>query len=118
MQEPTLLLLAALAGEPRHGYALIREVHAISAGRVRLRVGTLYSALDRLLREGLIRVEREEVIDGRARKIYALADPGHDVLTAEAERLRALLAAVEQSIQPRKRPTRAAISPSPKGALA
>ncbi len=117
MQEPTLLLLAALAAEPKHGYALIQEVDTISAGRVRLRVGTLYSALDRLQREGLIRVEREEVVDGRARKVYALADQGHDALAAETRRLRALLAAVEQSARPRERASKA-VSPRPRGALA
>nr|MYU48522.1 PadR family transcriptional regulator [Streptomyces sp. SID7803] len=55
MQEPTLLLLTALADEPRHGYAIAREVETISDGRVRMRTGTLYGgALERLLNEGLI----------------------------------------------------------------
>ncbi|GAA1245462.1 hypothetical protein GCM10009665_40400 [Kitasatospora nipponensis] len=90
MQEPTLLLLTALADAPRHGYALIQEISAISHGRVTMRTGTLYSALDRLLQEGLIRVESDEVVDGRARRTYALAEPGRAELAAEAERLRAI----------------------------
>ncbi|MFF4243739.1 PadR family transcriptional regulator [Streptomyces sp. NPDC001822] len=88
MQEPTLLLLTALADAPRHGYALIQEVAAISAGRVRLRAGTLYGALDRLLGQGVIRVEREEVVDSRLRRTYALTDDGYTLLAAEADRLR------------------------------
>ncbi|MCX4553872.1 PadR family transcriptional regulator [Streptomyces sp. NBC_01267] len=89
LREPTLLLLTALADAPRHGYALIKEVETISRGRVRLRAGTLYGALERLLKQGLIRVESEEVVDSRMRRTYALTDAGSVLLAAEAERLRA-----------------------------
>lgn len=92
LQEPTLLLLTALADAPRHGYALIQEIAAISDGRVKMRTGTLYGALDRLLGQGLIRIDSEEVVDGRARRTYALSDAGREVLAAEAERLRAVAA--------------------------
>ncbi|MFJ4097652.1 PadR family transcriptional regulator [Kitasatospora sp. NPDC089913] len=108
MQEPTLLLLTALADAPRHGYALIQEISAISDGRVKMRTGTLYGALDRLLQQGLIEVAAEEIVDGRARRTYALTDGGRDALTTEAERLSAVaeearrrLAAVrEPSVRP------------------
>ncbi|WP_354641871.1 PadR family transcriptional regulator [Kitasatospora camelliae] len=98
MQEPTLLLLTALADAPRHGYALIQEIAAISGGRVRMRTGTLYGALDRLLQQGLIRVDSEEVVDGRARRTYALGDSGREVLGAEAERMRVLAAETERRL--------------------
>ncbi|MFI8085298.1 PadR family transcriptional regulator [Kitasatospora sp. NPDC086009] len=91
MQEPTFLLLTALADRPRHGYALGEEVTAISDGRVRLGAGTLYGTLDRLLAEGLVRVEREETVDGRPRRIFALTPAGIQALTDESERLRAAL---------------------------
>ncbi|WP_194898781.1 PadR family transcriptional regulator [Catenulispora pinisilvae] len=89
LQEPTVLLLTALADSPKHGYALMQEVEAISAGRVRLRTGTLYGALDRLLQQGLICINSEEVVDGRMRRTYALSDSGREVLAAEAEQMRA-----------------------------
>jgi DNA-binding PadR family transcriptional regulator len=89
LQEPTILLLTALADAPKHGYALMQEVDTISSGRVRLRTGTLYGALDRLLQQGLIRIDSEEIVDGRMRRTYALSDAGREVLAAEAERLRA-----------------------------
>ncbi|MET9618290.1 PadR family transcriptional regulator [Kitasatospora indigofera] len=98
MQEPTLLLLTALADAPRHGYALVQEIAAISGGRVRMRTGTLYGALDRLLQQGLIRVESEEVVDGRARRTYALADAGRTALAAEADRLRAVVAEADRRL--------------------
>ncbi|WP_051830277.1 MULTISPECIES: PadR family transcriptional regulator [Streptomyces] len=98
MQEPTLLLLTALADAPRHGYALIQEVAAISGGRVTMRTGTLYGALDRLLGQGLIEVAAEEVVDGRARRTYALTDAGRGALAAEAERLLAVASEAERRL--------------------
>ncbi|MFI6156190.1 PadR family transcriptional regulator [Kitasatospora sp. NPDC051170] len=98
MQEPTLLLLTALADAPRHGYALIQEVAAISDGRVKMRTGTLYGALDRLLQQGLIEVAAEEVVDGRARRSYALTATGRAALASEAERLRAVATEAERRL--------------------
>ncbi|GAB2733779.1 PadR family transcriptional regulator [Kitasatospora kifunensis] len=98
MQEPTRLLLTALADAPRHGYALIQEIAAISGGRVKMRAGTLYAALDRLLDQGLIHVDRDEVVDGRARRTYALSEPGRTLLAEETERLRVLVAEAERRL--------------------
>ncbi|KAB7845583.1 PadR family transcriptional regulator [Streptomyces mobaraensis] len=89
MQEPTLLLLTALADEPRHGYAIAREVESISGGRVKMRTGTLYGALERLLQQGLVQVHKEEVVDSRLRRTYTLTAPGRAALAAEAERIAA-----------------------------
>lgn len=89
MREPTFLLLTALAGQPQHGYALIREVAHLSGGRVRLKPGTLYAALDRLADEGLIALSGEEVVDGRLRRYYCLTSTGAGTLERETQRLRA-----------------------------
>ncbi|MFG2712387.1 PadR family transcriptional regulator [Streptomyces goshikiensis] len=89
MQEPTLLLLTALADEPRHGYAIAREVEKISDGRVTLRTGTLYGALERLLGQGLIEVHEEEIVDSRLRRTYTLTATGRQSLAAEARRIAA-----------------------------
>ncbi|HTX28080.1 MAG TPA: helix-turn-helix transcriptional regulator [Streptosporangiaceae bacterium] len=51
MQEATFLILTALADGSQHGYGIITDVQQISGGRVRLRAGTLYTALDRLRAE-------------------------------------------------------------------
>ncbi|TQL90573.1 PadR family transcriptional regulator [Actinoallomurus bryophytorum] len=45
MQEPTFLILTALADRAQHGYGIMRDAELISDGRVRLRAGTLYAAL-------------------------------------------------------------------------
>jgi DNA-binding PadR family transcriptional regulator len=87
MQEPTFLILTSLAAGPQHGYGVITDVMSISEERVRLRAGTLYAALERLSDEGLIEVDREEIVDGRARRYYRLTGEGASRLAAEAERL-------------------------------
>ena len=89
MQEATFLILTALASGSQHGYGIITEVTGISGGRVRLRAGTLYTALDRLRADGLIAVDREEIVDGRLRRYYLLTDDGAAALRAEAARLQA-----------------------------
>jgi PadR family transcriptional regulator, regulatory protein PadR len=89
MQEATFLILTALAGGSRHGYGIISEVEEISKRRVRLKAGTLYTALDRLRADGLIEVDREEVVDGRLRRYYRLTPTGGERLAEEAARLHA-----------------------------
>jgi DNA-binding PadR family transcriptional regulator len=89
MQEATFLILTALAAGSLHGYGIITDVREISGGRVRLRAGTLYTALDRLRAEGLIGVDREEIAEGRLRRYYRLTPTGSDLLAAEAARLQA-----------------------------
>ena len=93
MQEATFLILTALAAGTQHGYGILADVGQISGGRVRLRPGTLYTALDRLRGDGLIEVDREEIVDGRLRRYYRLTNDGRRALAEEAE-LRAATASV------------------------
>jgi DNA-binding PadR family transcriptional regulator len=88
LHEATTLILLSLAGGPRHGYAILKEVEHLSEGRVRLSTGTLYGALTRLLDQGLIsRQEKEGAIGGRTKKQYELTPLGTQVLHAVARRL-------------------------------
>ncbi|MDG4821094.1 PadR family transcriptional regulator [Asanoa sp. WMMD1127] len=87
LREPTYLILTSLAAGPRHGYAVIEDVRDISAGRVVIGVGTLYTAIDRLRADGLIEVDREEIVDSRLRRYYRLTADGTRRLAAETERL-------------------------------
>jgi DNA-binding PadR family transcriptional regulator len=93
MQEATFLILTALAASSQHGYGIITDVAEISAGRVRLQAGTLYTALDRLRADELIAVDREEIVAGRLRRYYRLTPKGSRLLAAEAARQRANVAA-------------------------
>lgn len=89
MREPSFWILTALAAEPRHGYGVIQQASVLSGGRITLQAGTLYAALDRLAAEGLVEVDREELVDGRNRRYYRLTRRGATALGAETERLRA-----------------------------
>ena len=89
MQEPTFLILTALAAGAQHGYGIMSDVARISDGRVRLRAGTLYAALDRLKTDGMVTSDSEEVVDGRLRRYYRITDEGTAALAAEVRRLRA-----------------------------
>ncbi len=100
MQEATFLILTALADGSQHGYGIISEVAEISRTRVRLRAGTLYTALDRLRADGLIEVDREEVVDNRLRRYYRLTPEGGRRLAAEAARLQANATAALKRLNP------------------
>ncbi len=89
MQEATFLILTALAGGSQHGYGIITDVEQISDRRVRLRAGTLYTALERLRADRLVEVDREEIVHSRLRRYYRLTAAGKERLAAEAARLQA-----------------------------
>jgi DNA-binding PadR family transcriptional regulator len=95
LTEATFFILLSLAPEPNHGYAIMKDVHQLSQGRVMLSTGTLYSALKRLLEQGWIR--RNEATDnnsnGRLRKTYSLTSLGKHILQAEVQRLEGLVSA-------------------------
>ena len=103
LQEPTFLVLTALLEGPQHGYALLTEVERLSEGRVSLRVGTLYAALDRLTGEGLIAVESEEVVNGRLRRTYVLTGAGAEAVAVEAGRMADLVRAARRGMRRRAR---------------
>jgi len=117
LPETAFLILTALADGPRHGYGIITDAAQISGGRVTLRTGTLYAALDRLSGDGLIEDDREEIVNGRLRRYYRLTPLGGERLAAETARLqaRAGAAAVRLQRMPHSRP---AGDPRPAGGSA
>jgi DNA-binding PadR family transcriptional regulator len=109
MREPTFLILTALVRMPLHGYGLITEVAELSGGRLTLRPGTLYGALDRLGDDGLVANDREEIVDGRLRRYYRLTDEGAAVLRTETERMRLNVQAATRRLRARERVTGSAV---------
>jgi DNA-binding PadR family transcriptional regulator len=96
LTETTLLILMSLAPGQKHGYAILKDVEALSQGRVVFSTGTLYGALKRLLDQAWIeRVDDEAANNGadetgRPRKAYQLTRSGRRLLEAEASRLHTL----------------------------
>jgi len=101
LREPTFLILTALAAQPQHGYGILLDVETIAEGRVSLRAGTLYTALDRLRADGWVTVDREEVVDGRLRRYYRLTDQGAARLATEVRRLQTHTRVAEQRLRAR-----------------
>jgi PadR family transcriptional regulator, regulatory protein PadR len=79
-----LLVLTALEGGPGHGYSIIRAIRERSGGEFELLEGSLYPALHRLERDGLVTSSWSEVA-GRKRRVYKLSRKGRAAL-AEDER--------------------------------
>lgn len=73
------LLLAVLEDGPRHGYAVIEALREGSDGALDLPTGTVYPALHRLERAGLIRSDWE-IVSGRKRRAYQLTPSGRQAL--------------------------------------
>jgi DNA-binding PadR family transcriptional regulator len=89
LTEPVLLILMSLAGQPQHGYAILKDVERMSDGRVVLSTGTLYGALRRLLDDDWI--ERFEDDDtSRGRQAYQLTPQGRRNLQLEIDRMKQL----------------------------
>jgi DNA-binding PadR family transcriptional regulator len=91
LTETTLFILLSLTSQPRHGYAIMKTVIELSAGRINLTAGTLYGALKRLLEQTWIEQidEQDKVADnpGLPRKAYRLTRLGRAILNAEITRL-------------------------------
>ena len=97
LREPTFFILLSLSPGPKHGYAILKEVEALSEGRLRLSTGTLYGAITRMLDDGWIRRVDDPLPNRtrRKRKPYALTEQGRWALSAEIERLRKLVSVAQ-----------------------
>ena len=90
-------ILLALADGEQHGYRIMQEVNARSAGAVTLHAGTLYRALARLLEQSLIEELAERPAeDDERRRYYRLTALGQAVARAEVERLAGQVAAARR----------------------
>lgn len=101
LRPQTYFVLASLLDGPLHGYAIVKRAAELSGGDVKLTAGTLYGALDRLAGEALVRETGQEIVDGRARRYYALTDAGTAALEAEAARLKRAASVVQTVLKAR-----------------
>lgn len=103
LTESTFLIMLSISSDPRHGYAIIKEVESMSDGRVKLSTGTLYGAIKRLLKsqwiERVEETEQSELINTRFRKSYKLSPRGQRILKEELARSRTLVNLANQRTQ-------------------
>lgn len=89
----TFHVLVALAGEPMHGYAILKEVAERTGGEVELSTGTLYGIIRRALEDGWIAESgRRSPLEDPRRRTYRLTELGRRLARAEAERLEGMVA--------------------------
>lgn len=74
-----LLLLAVISNGPIHGYAIIDALRVRSSGAFDLPEGTVYPALYRMERTGLVK-SRTKTVDGRSRRLYELTASGREAI--------------------------------------
>ncbi|MGT2907299.1 PadR family transcriptional regulator [Streptococcus dentiloxodontae] len=86
LTETTYYILIALL-EPAHGYRIMQKVEEISDGDVRIAAGTMYGAIENLLKLKWIEAVPS---DDKRRKVYAITDSGRQILQLETERIRKL----------------------------
>ncbi|UJF33372.1 PadR family transcriptional regulator [Paenibacillus hexagrammi] len=81
------ILLAVI--EPAHGYLIMQKVEELSGGQVRMAAGTLYGAIENLVKLKFIQPVASE--DSR-RKVYAITNKGLDILRLDLERMQHMIA--------------------------
>jgi DNA-binding PadR family transcriptional regulator len=92
----TLMILLAVANEPRHGYGIIRDVEERSEGAILLQTGALYRNLKRLRLDRLIAEvdpPAGETSEDQRRRYYAITKLGTAALDAEVQRMAMLVRA-------------------------
>jgi PadR family transcriptional regulator, regulatory protein PadR len=78
-----IMILQTLRLKPMHGYALVKHIKQVSNDLLQVEEGSLYPALQRMLREGWLKAETGVSAKGRPTRIYMLTDAGLRHLEAE-----------------------------------
>jgi len=85
-------ILLSLSDADKHGYGIIVDVRERTGGEIRVGTGTLYTAIRRMLDQGLI---AETGADDERKRTYTLLSLGREVAAAEAARLKRLVGFAE-----------------------
>lgn len=91
-----LLILRTLALAPQHGWAIAERVQQLSSDVLRIQQGSLYPALHRLERRGLIKARWGTSENNRRAKYYELSKSGRQQLQVETDAWAKLTAAMAQ----------------------
>ena len=78
-----IMVLQTLRLRPMHGYALVKHIKLVSENLLQIEEGSLYPALQRLLRDGLLEAEAGTSAKGRPTRIYRITAAGIGRLEAE-----------------------------------
>lgn len=71
-----IMILQSVRRQPMHGYALVKHIKQVSNDLLQVEEGSLYPALQRMLREGWLEAESGVSAKGRPTRIYRLTEAG------------------------------------------
>ena len=91
-----MMILHSLRVKPMHGYALMKHIKEVSADLLQIEEGSLYPALQRMLREGWLEVETGVSAKGRPTRIYRLTDDGVRRLEKEVSSFEKMFAGISR----------------------
>ena len=89
-----MMILHSLRLKPMHGYALVKYIKQVSADSLQIEEGSLYPALQRMLKEGLLESETGISAKGRPTRIYRLTDAGVRHLEKEVSSFEKMFAGI------------------------
>ena len=89
-----LMILHSLRLKPMHGYALVKHIQQVSGELLQIEEGSLYPALQRMLREGLLESDAGVSAKGRPTRIYRLTPSGHRRLEDERSSFEKMFAGI------------------------
>jgi PadR family transcriptional regulator, regulatory protein PadR len=94
-----MLILKTLALESMHGYGIAVRLEQKSGGVFRINAGSLFVALQRLQRAGLLRSEWKDTENSRRARYYALTDQGRKRLSTETREWQRQVAAIARILE-------------------
>lgn len=97
-----LMVLDSVRRQPMHGYALAQHIKQRSSDLLEVEEGSLYPALQRLLRDGLVKAQWETSATNRRVRTYRITPAGVKHLEREVERFDRMLQGVRLVLMPVK----------------
>lgn len=94
-----MLVLQSLTVQPMHGYAIAQHIQRLSNEVLRVEQGSLYPALERLLRKGLVTAKWSLTPTGRRARYYTITAAGRKRLGEKISSFDAVLAAIDRVLQ-------------------
>lgn len=94
-----LMILHSLRLKPMHGYALVKHIKEVSENLLQIEEGSLYPALQRLLKQGLLDSEAGVSQKGRPTRIYRLTRAGHKHLKCEVFSFETMLTGITRVLR-------------------
>ncbi len=96
------LLLSLMSQQPMYGYQVMQELEGRSQGYFKFKEGTLYPALHRLEKMGLLQGKWQTLSNGRQRRYYSITDKGRRILVEQTAQWRDFFAAMNLIFWPAK----------------